>query len=185
MNNQPYSGTLGNAGELGHVIVRPGGRLCACGNRGCLEPYLSLGSAIEALSREGRKITTIAEFCDQVQPTDPVIRNWIRDAANPLRVGIQAIENLFDPETIVVGGDAPSWLTRALIKAAAPLHASVREIREPSRPRLVESVVGPDAAARGAAVLPVFDALNPQQSARTDVPMEPQPADRLENAFVR
>lgn len=184
VNNQKYSGTLGNAGELGHVIVRPGGRLCACGNRGCLEPYLSLGSAIEAFSRKGRKMATVAEFCDLVEPTDPVIRKWIRDAAYPLRLGIQAMENLFDPETIVVGGDAPSWLTRALIKAAAPLHASVRETRGSSRARLVESIVGADAAARGAAVLPVFEALNPQQSSHTNVPAKPQPADRLELSFV-
>ena len=31
----------GFAGELGHVIVRPGGRLCGCGRRGCLETYCS------------------------------------------------------------------------------------------------------------------------------------------------
>ena len=31
----------GNAGELGHIIVEPGGRLCGCGRRGCLETYCS------------------------------------------------------------------------------------------------------------------------------------------------
>ncbi len=185
VNNQPYSGTLGNAGELGHVIVHPGGRLCSCGNRGCLEPYLSLSSVFKALSRGGKKITTVTEFREQIEPSDPAVRNWLRQAANPLRAGIQAIENLFDPETIVFGGDAPNWIIRALIKAATPLNSSISETRDPSHARLVESTVGRDAAARGAAVLPVFDALNPRQNTSTDVPAEEQPTDRLEFAFVR
>ncbi len=181
VNNQPYSGTGGNAGELGHVIVSPDGRLCSCGNRGCLEPYLSLNSIFEALSHENRRITTVHEFCEQVKPDDPIVLNWLREAATPLRTGIQAIENMFDPETIVVGGDAPEWIIRSLIDAASPLNASVRETREPGRERLVGSTVGPDAAARGAAVLPVFDALNPRQGGRADIPPETRPADRLES----
>ncbi|MCX6508524.1 MAG: ROK family protein [Actinobacteria bacterium] len=41
-------GALGNAGHIGHLIVEPGGRLCACGVRGCLEAEAS-GTAIRAL----------------------------------------------------------------------------------------------------------------------------------------
>jgi len=39
-------GRLGNAGQLGHVVVEPEGRPCVCGGRGCLEAYCS-GRAIE------------------------------------------------------------------------------------------------------------------------------------------
>jgi glucokinase len=41
-------GAAGNAGHIGHVIVEPGGRKCACGGRGCLEALAS-GPAIEAI----------------------------------------------------------------------------------------------------------------------------------------
>ena len=34
-------GTNGTGGELGHIIVVPGGRMCACGRRGCAETYVS------------------------------------------------------------------------------------------------------------------------------------------------
>ena len=34
-------GKTGNAGELGHAILIPGGRLCGCGRKGCLETYTS------------------------------------------------------------------------------------------------------------------------------------------------
>lgn len=40
-------GRLGNAGHIGHVVVEPDGRPCACGGRGCLEAYIS-GPAVEA-----------------------------------------------------------------------------------------------------------------------------------------
>ncbi len=42
-------GALGNAGHIGHLIVEPGGRLCACGVRGCLEAEAS-GTAIRAMT---------------------------------------------------------------------------------------------------------------------------------------
>lgn len=47
-------GELGNAGHIGHVIVEPGGRLCGCGARGCLEAEVS-GSAIEAITKAPAK----------------------------------------------------------------------------------------------------------------------------------
>ena len=33
----PYVGAGGTAGEIGHTVVDPGGPICRCGNRGCLE----------------------------------------------------------------------------------------------------------------------------------------------------
>ncbi|KAA3609351.1 MAG: ROK family protein [Calditrichaeota bacterium] len=41
VNGELLYGEEGLAGELGHVIVRPGGRKCGCGRRGCLETYVS------------------------------------------------------------------------------------------------------------------------------------------------
>jgi glucokinase len=42
-------GVTGNAGHIGHVVVEPGGRVCACGGIGCLEAEAS-GTAIEAVT---------------------------------------------------------------------------------------------------------------------------------------
>jgi glucokinase len=42
-------GRLGNAGHIGHVVVEPEGRACACGGRGCLEAEAS-GTAIAAIT---------------------------------------------------------------------------------------------------------------------------------------
>ncbi|MEY3506714.1 MAG: hypothetical protein RI898_1468 [Actinomycetota bacterium] len=53
LNGQLLEGASGNAGHIGHVIVEPNGRRCACGGRGCLEAEAS-GPAIEAITRNQR-----------------------------------------------------------------------------------------------------------------------------------
>lgn len=40
-------GRNGNAGELGHATLLPGGRLCSCGRRGCLEAYVSARGIVQ------------------------------------------------------------------------------------------------------------------------------------------
>lgn len=49
LDDRLIDGDTGNAGHIGHVIVEPGGRLCACGSRGCLEAEAS-GTAIAAIT---------------------------------------------------------------------------------------------------------------------------------------
>ncbi len=49
LDGRLLDGAGGNAGHIGHVIVEPGGRLCGCGARGCLEAEAS-GSAIAAIT---------------------------------------------------------------------------------------------------------------------------------------
>jgi glucokinase len=49
LNGRLLEGRLGNAGHIGHVVVEPDGRACACGGRGCLEAEAS-GTAIAAIT---------------------------------------------------------------------------------------------------------------------------------------
>lgn len=46
-----HEGASGGSGELGHVVVQPGGRACACGQKGCLEAYVG-GQQLAACARE-------------------------------------------------------------------------------------------------------------------------------------
>ena len=54
LDGRLLDGGLGGAGRIGHVIVRPDGRRCSCGSRGCLEAEVSV-SSIEAWT--GRPLT--------------------------------------------------------------------------------------------------------------------------------
>ena len=139
----PLRGAHGNAGEIGHLPLVPNGEPCPCGNRGCLERYLS----VEALERRVKKIGRDA---------------WIKEATPFLRSAIVAIENLFDPETIIIGGLAEQGLLDRLLAAAAPLPHSVAERRGRVAPRVMLSESGPDAVLRGAAALAVSGVLSPR-----------------------
>ncbi|MDX8451629.1 ROK family transcriptional regulator [Mesorhizobium sp. VK9D] len=134
-------GAWGNAGEIGHIPVVPGGEPCPCGNRGCLERYISL----DARSRWS------GDDADWVAEVAPVFRN-----------AITIIENLFDPETIVLGGLASPALLERLAASAEPLLNSVSARKDRATPRLLVARGGQHAVLRGAAALAVSGVLSPR-----------------------
>ncbi len=136
-------GAWGNAGEIGHIPVVPDGEPCPCGNRGCLERYLSL----EAF---GRRANGAGES------------DWANSVAPILRAAITTIENLFDPQTIILGGLGSPTLLAALEEAAAPLSNSVSARRDRSAARIIVSTSGQHAVLRGAAALAIAGVLSPQ-----------------------
>jgi predicted NBD/HSP70 family sugar kinase len=136
-------GAWGNAGEIGHMIAVPGGDPCPCGNCGCLERYVSL----EAYERRS---ATLGEDV------------WLAEAAPLFRTTLLAIENLFDPETVVVGGLAERPLLERLVAATTPLANSVAARRDRRAPRITFSSLGQDAVLLGAAALAVSGVLSPR-----------------------
>ncbi|MGE0241038.1 MAG: ROK family protein [Parvibaculaceae bacterium] len=159
---QVLTGVRGNAGEIGHVPFIPDGELCpSCGNRGCLERYLS----VEAYDRRSKIVGE---------------DGWIAEAAPMLRIAILAIENMFDPETIIFGGLAPEGVMKKLARAAEPLLPSVAARRDRGIPRLTLSITGKAALLRGAAALAFSNVLKPRIGAGGDDdkdPLMPRPKD--------
>jgi predicted NBD/HSP70 family sugar kinase/predicted transcriptional regulator len=136
-------GSHGNAGEIGHLPMVPGGEACPCGNVGCLERYLSC----DALERRAQKVGAAG---------------WIKEVTPLFKSAVVAIENLFDPLAIVIGGIAPTEVIDQLLAAAQPLPHSVAERRDRSIPRIIRSANGEDAVLRGAAALAVSGVLSPR-----------------------
>lgn len=134
-------GAWGNAGEIGHIPVIPGGEACPCGNSGCLERYLSL----EALRRwNGSEADWVAEVA-------PIFHN-----------AVAVIENLFDPETVILGGLASTDLLEMLAGSAGGLHNSVSARKDRTTPRVVVARGGQHSVLRGAAALAVSGVLSPR-----------------------
>jgi predicted NBD/HSP70 family sugar kinase len=134
-------GAWKNAGEVGHIPIVPDGEACPCGNRGCLERYVSL----EALGRwQGSEA------------------DWIEHIAPIFRNAIATIENLFDPRTVVLGGLAPEGLLRRLAALAEGLPNSVSARRGRETPRLSVARGGEHSVLRGAAALAVSGVLSPR-----------------------
>lgn len=140
---QALRGSHRNAGELGHLPLVERGLACPCGNSGCLERYLSL----EACERRSAEVG---------------LEGWIAEAAPLLRRAVIAIENMLDPETIILGGAATSDLLKRLCIIAEPLGSSVAAYKGRVLPRLTVSASGPQAALRGAAALAVSAVLSPR-----------------------
>ncbi len=162
INRSAYKGASGNATEIGHVPVVPDGKPCYCGNRGCLERYLSLHSLAETLGRDELKEGARELLVEMLAAEDATLLAWCREAAAHLRTAVCMLENLLDPETIVIGGSAPKALLKAIIDFAAPLHSSVRAgVPGPSE-RILLSQHDEDSTILGAAVLPIYEMLSPR-----------------------
>src|SRR5215472_5156402 len=161
VNRAAYRGANGNATEIGHIPVVPGGKACYCGNSGCLERYLSLHSLAEALgvAQAPNRDALIVEELER--NSDPALQAWCREAADRLRDAVCIIENVLDPGTIVIGGSAPKLLAERLVALAQPLHHSVRGGVAAAHPRILLSERREDSSILGAAVLPIYDLLSP------------------------
>ena len=100
-------GKTGNAGELGHVILIPGGRPCGCGRKGCLETYTSA---------TGIRRTAL-ELLDQHPEYDGVLSKIDRAALTSKDVGDAA--NQGDALALEVFALTGNWLGIALANAVA------------------------------------------------------------------
>jgi len=120
IDGEPVFGPRGIAGEIGHMTLdRNSGRLCDCGNFGCLEALAS-GNAIakEARARlQAGEDSVLRTMCgdaidgvtaemvaNAAKKGDPMALDIFHRAAEYLGIGIAALINLLDPEAVVIGG---------------------------------------------------------------------------------
>jgi predicted NBD/HSP70 family sugar kinase len=161
-DGRPMRGAFGNAGEIGHVIVHPGGSPCACGNHGCLERYASLHALKERLSAAGVACRSVSDLEALHEAQNPIVKQWVAQAAAHLSPVVGMLENLLDPECIVFGGALPDALLDDLIAALQPLPLSVASRRRRVLPRIIRGTTGLLTAALGAAALPLLETMTPK-----------------------
>nr|MCR5420182.1 ROK family transcriptional regulator [Lachnospiraceae bacterium] len=89
LNNELYTGFNGNAGEFGHTIINTDGRLCPCGNRGCLEQYASERAILKIYSSsKGQSKVTMDEFIAAYNANEPLAIRMVDDFVKYISVGI-------------------------------------------------------------------------------------------------
>lgn len=166
MDGHHYRGAFGGAGEIGHMIVKPGGRLCPCGSRGCLEQYVSFYSAAETVCGPTRTPdeVPIEELVAYCRANDARLLAWQQEAGQYLRIAIRNVEAMFDPDTIVIGGGLPSELLDGIIAAANPLLPTMTHRHSSSHPRLMRAEHAAELPALGAAALPIAIVMQPSSS---------------------
>ncbi|MET3287843.1 UNVERIFIED_CONTAM: glucokinase [Brevibacillus sp. OAP136] len=154
-----------SAGEFGHISIDPDGPPCACGNRGCLENYVS-GPTLAKIARtrlaNGEKSAflsqypleqiTAKEIGEGVMQGDPLCKDIHLRASRDLGAGITSLIHLFNPELIVVGGGVMT--TGDYLFAETEKVVRERAIsRMAEQVRLVRSSLGGEAGVLGAAGL--------------------------------
>ncbi len=110
----------GAAGEIGHTVVKLGGRRCPCGRRGCLEAYAGR-AAMEAharklvkrgkktdlfhlMEKKGRTRLTSGVWAKALAHEDKLAEGLIDEAVAALGAGIASAVNLLDVEAVVLAG---------------------------------------------------------------------------------
>ncbi|PZV39438.1 ROK family transcriptional regulator [Mesorhizobium kowhaii] len=156
-----YKGSRHNAGEIGHMIVKPGGLECGCGKRGCLERYVSLRAAYECLEIPDPDHAS-PELLQALLANGDSLEAWVAQAIDPLRQAINMLELALDPETVVLGGFMPVGVIELLASRLDPLYLSVSSTSTRTVPRVLVGAAGKDTSVLGAAALPIFSETNPQ-----------------------
>lgn len=146
LDGAPYPGTLGWSGEIGHVVVRPDGEDCACGNKGCLETYASAA----AISRRYGDSVPAEEVIVRASKDETHATQVWSDALDTLADGLAATTLLLDPELLVIGGGL-ARAGEALLGPLRPRLADRLKFRTP--PRLLPSELDDQAAVKGATIL--------------------------------
>lgn len=138
LDGRPFNGSRGAAGEIGHMVVRPGGALCGCGRRGCVEAYAgrrSMAGVAAAMVEAGRQ-TSLFSIRDDERKDTLTSRVWARAldeadelaeqlfdmAIETLGIGVASVVNMVDVELVVIGGGLAEKLGQDLadrIEAAA------------------------------------------------------------------
>ncbi|MGW4594616.1 ROK family protein [Streptomyces sp. NPDC004457] len=145
------AGAHGFAGEIGHIVVRPGGTVCPCGQRGCLERYASASAVSEAWAAAGGDPAADAADCARaVASGDPnAVRVW-QEAVDALADGLVTALTLLDPRTLIIGGG----LAEAGEVLFRPLRDAVRHrVTFQKLPTIVPAALGDAAGCLGAGLL--------------------------------
>jgi N-acetylglucosamine repressor len=158
VNGQFYRGFRGGAGEFGHIVIDDDGPQCECGNRGCLESYLSDPAILreaQAAYQEGvlpAAVENIEVLVHYAQQGNPAAIEIFQRAGSVLGKGVANLINIFNPQRIIIGGEGVKMWDFLLEATQTAIDCHVMPGLQGDTEIQVEPW-GDDAWARGAASL--------------------------------
>lgn len=134
-NGDLYRGAFGGAGEFGHTAVTTEGRFCDCGNRGCLETYVSFPGIVRSY-REYAQVTAYNPLADSLEQElleivayarsgDQAAKAALQRAGILLGVSLANLINIFNPECIILSSPDLNILTDDILVGA--MHQEMKE----------------------------------------------------------
>jgi glucokinase len=158
----------GAAGEIGHLVVKPGGRRCSCGRRGCVEAYAGRArmerrarklvkrgqktKLFKIMRKRGRDRLSSGVYARGLKREDHMTRELVEDATWALGIGLASAQNLLDLEAIIVGGGLGDRLGQPFVDRI--VEQMTPHLFVPEKPPVVlRTELGDLSGAVGAAVL--------------------------------
>ena len=162
-----FRGANGLAGELGHIIVEENGELCGCGNRGCLEQYVSVPSImrrIRSLLDRGVQ-SSLSEYAgsnpDLLTPElvaknsdngDKLLYNIFMETGKYLGIGLAQLVTLFNPDLIVIGGGGAN-ISDELLEESIKVMRMRAVSRSSKKVEIIKSTFNDTGTLTGAAIM--------------------------------
>ncbi|UNK70012.1 ROK family protein [Microbacterium sp. H1-D42] len=150
-----WRGARGTAGEVGHFVVDPNGRLCGCGQRGCIETLCGGGALARAWGGAGE--LPVKDILDAADAGDDVAIALRDDLFRGAAAAVRALVLSVDVEVIVIGGGLTALTGRlepgihAALRADAAQSSFLRSLRLDERIEMLPA--DSPVAAVGAALL--------------------------------
>jgi glucokinase len=169
LDGEPYRGSRGLAGEIGHMVVRLGGAPCPCGDAGHLEAYVGsraiaargksvarapVGAALRARAGGHPDAVNARHVIEVALAGDTAARDILLEAGDILGEALVGIVNLLNPRLIVVGGGIGESADMLVARAAEVVAEKALEGRRDVE--VVQALLSNDAGILGAAAL-AFD----------------------------
>ena len=168
INGEIFSGSYYGGAEIGHMVIREGGRRCSCGRPGCMEAYCS-ANGLKTTTREimlQHKDSLMWQMCEgdienvsaktpfrAAEQGDAAAQMVLDDYFDAFACGVANIINFLQPEIICVGGG----VSKEGEKLLAPIRERVMDVvmsrHSKQTTKLVTAKLGNDAGVIGAAFL--------------------------------
>lgn len=149
INNKFFRGHDGYAGEIGHMIVEPGGRPCKCGNKGCWEQYASESHIMASLS-EKKNLSHISysQIQEWINEHDQEVIETMEQFIYYLSIGLNNMINIYNPDVIVIDCELLRIYPDSIDKIKQNLTSQISHYRE-----LTISTLGKNSSPLGACAL--------------------------------
>jgi predicted NBD/HSP70 family sugar kinase len=162
IQGEVYAGAAGNAGEIGQIPAATSATRRAGAPAETLEHYVSVLAVCRTLGLDPGMSGLFARLDALLAQRDKTLLKWSAEAGQHLRQAIQIIEAMFDPQTVVLGGQLPPDLLHDIARHVDPLQPSVADRPGRNLPRLTLGTADLWAVAQGAAMAPISRTFDPQ-----------------------
>lgn len=140
--------------EIGHMVIKKDGLKCNCGQQGCFEKYASMKVLKEKIQKEfgksltGEEVKNILQDKKNKERTEKIVNEYIDNLA----IGIANLINIFEPETISIGGSFVYFKDILLDKLVERLNKENTLFNNQTAPKILMAKLKNDAGIIGAVI---------------------------------